>query len=56
MNEEILKNMKDNPELFKLFSEEELLAIFAVLNSDFSDAKKKDMIEVIIKEDRDENL
>lgn len=56
MNEEIYAKICKNPKLLELFQEEELVAIFRILDSDLSDAKKKESVEAILKGNSDENL
>ena len=49
MNEEIYNYIKANKEILELFEEEELKEIFTILNSELSNAKKKEAIDTIIK-------
>lgn len=49
MNEDIYNYVKANKEILELFEEEELKKIFTILNSELSEAKKKEAIDTIIK-------
>ncbi len=56
MNDEILKNLQTNKDLLEVFTADELTTVYKIFNSDCSDTKKKDMIDLLIKEEKNENL
>ena len=56
MNEEIYAKICKNQKLLELFEEDGIVAIFRALDSDLSEAKKKESVDAILKRNSDENL